>query len=657
MPYTLDMKSIAVLVYELTVEYNTSVLDGIVDFFEAKEDIKLIIAPINVPKSTSSEFDYQYWTGLKLLAAEQIDAYIVVTNSFLSNISEEELSKQLSILAPKPIISVSVPLNVENNTCICVSCDETYELIVEHLIKKHNKTKIGYFTAGLTFSEEAEIRFNAFKKALKKNGLELNQDYIFHGDFTPGTARDKILDTFKSKEEIKFEALLCANDHTAVGVLAAFNQLGIKCPEDVVLFGFDDANIALEAVPTFSTVNQAVDKTGFVAAEVAYDIVNGKSRDKTVVIPTEPVYRQSCGCFKTIVGDSSSYDKDGVLHDLSGKIQDTRRVHVRNVENFTTIFSLLSSMDTNSEFEDYLNTLLFDYKISNVYELSIVFYKEPVMLQKEDDFKVPEDAEFVFYSNSITHKHLLNLGENKLPVNPRKELVRNDKIDDLYGTYMLFPIYNKAMNYGYLLFHFYGNNYSLFSIYAKILANSIFQAYSNTNNIVMRKELLHENEILNKKSITDELTGLLNRRGFYEYGERVASSFVSMGKSGGILFFDLDGLKTINDTYGHKIGDLAIKLSAFVIKSAFRESDVVGRLSGDEFGVVAPGFPSRKIDYLREKLKELNEKVSKENDLPFTLSISVGCVDFSLENFDFQNLIKQADEKLYEEKRIKHARK
>ena len=45
----------------------------------------------------------------------------------------------------------------------------------------------------------------------------------------------------KSKEEIKFEALLCANDHTAVGVLAAFNQLGIKCPEDVVLFGFDDA--------------------------------------------------------------------------------------------------------------------------------------------------------------------------------------------------------------------------------------------------------------------------------------------------------------------------------------------------------------------------------------------------------------------------------
>ena len=169
--------------------------------------------------------------------------------------------------------------------------------------------------------------------------------------------------------------------------------------------------------------------------------------------------------------------------------------------------------------------------------------------------------------------------------------------------------------------------------------------------------LLQENEMLNLKSKTDELTGILNRRGFYEYGEKITSLSASMGKSGGILFFDLDGLKTINDTYGHKLGDLAIKLESYVIKTAFRDSDVVGRLSGDEFGVVAPGFPSRKVDDLRRRLKELNEMVSKENDLPFTLSISVGCVDFTPQNFDFHALLKQADEKLYEEKRIKHAQR
>ena len=65
------------------------------------------------------------------------------------------------------------------------------------------------------------------------------------------------------------------------------------------------------------------------------------------------------------------------------------------------------------------------------------------------------------------------------------------------------------------------------------------------------------------------------------------------------MFFDLDGLKTINDTYGHKIGDLAIKVEAQVLKAAFRESDVVGRISGDEFGVVAPGNKKKKVSALR----------------------------------------------------------
>ena len=650
------MKCIAVLVYELTIEYNTKVLDGIVDFFETKDDVKLIISPINVPNSSSSEFDYQYWTSLKVLASEQIDAYIVVTNTFLTYISPEELSAQLKILEPKPIISVSVPLDVKNNTYISVSCEETYELIIEHLVKKHNKTKIGYFTAELTYSEESKIRFEAFKKALAKNGLEYNEDFIFHGDFTPGKAQEKFQERIKSKDDLKFEALLCANDYTAAGVLSALDMMGINCPEDFLLFGFDDADIALETRPTFSTVNQAVDKTGFLAAEVAYNVINGKSYEKSVVISTEPIYRQSCGCFKKIVNDSSFYDRNGVLHDHSSKMQERKKHYVRNGANFTTIYSLLNSMDTSSEFEDYLNNLLFDYKIPEVTELSIVLYKNAMELKKNDNFCIPEEADFVFYSNSVTHKHNLFFGENSVVINPKKELVCNKKIDDLSGNYLLVPIYNRTMNYGYLLFHFYGKNYSLISIYAKILANSIYQAYSNSSNSARRKELLQENEMLNLKSKTDELTGILNRRGFYEYGEKITLLSASMGKSGGILFFDLDGLKTINDTYGHKIGDLAIKLESYVIKSAFRESDVVGRLSGDEFGVVAPGFPSRKIDYLREKLIKLNEQISKENDLPFTLSISVGCVDFSPANCDFQALLKQADEKLYEEKRIKHTK-
>ena len=80
------------MVYELTIEYNTTVLDGISKFFEDKNDVKLIIFPINVPKSSSAEFDYQYWTGLKVLASEEIDAYILDVLEPLEEFSGEVIA-------------------------------------------------------------------------------------------------------------------------------------------------------------------------------------------------------------------------------------------------------------------------------------------------------------------------------------------------------------------------------------------------------------------------------------------------------------------------------------------------------------------------------------------------------------------------------------
>ena len=125
-----------------------------------------------------------------------------------------------------------------------------------------------------------------------------------------------------------------------------------------------------------------------------------------------------------------------------------------------------------------------------------------------------------------------------------------------------------------------------------------------------------------------------------------------MDKFGSVFFCDLDGLKKINDTYGHEIGDLAIQTEAQVLKAAFRENDLIGRLSGDEFGVVAPGFPSRKIDDLRKKFKdtvklcavlggventtfakkwEVHEaKLNKANEIKSQISISLIKASFSL---------------------------
>ena len=221
----------------------------------------------------------------------------------------------------------------------------------------------------------------------------------------------------------------------------------------------------------------------------------------------------------------------------------------------------------------------------------------------------------------------------------------------------MLPIFLQSENYGYLVCRFPTNNYPVYTIFLKILVNAFVHSYVFSKKEEERAILAEKNQTLNFESKTDELTKLFNRRGFYEYGQQLLDVSVAAGQSGSVFFCDLDGLKTINDTYGHEIGDLAIKTEAKVLRATFRDSDLIGRLSGDEFGVVAPGLPSRKIEVIRERFKSINEEFSKAAKLPFILSISIGAVEFDAEHSDLKELLKAADKELYEEKKIKHANK
>lgn len=650
------MKNIAVLVYELTIEYNSTVLDGIVDFFEKKDDVNLIISPVNIPLSNSSEFDYQYWTSVKVLNSEIIDGFIVLTNSFLSYISTDTLSDMLKELSPKPIVSISVPLNIPGSKYIHVSSENAYEEIVEHIVKVHHRTKIGFFTAAMTYSKDSEERFNSYKNALKKFNLDFNPDFIIDGDFTPGVAKEKFLEKFKTKEDVHFDAVLCANDYTAAGVLNAIDQLGIKCPQDLLVFGFDDTEVALACYPTLSTINQSVEKTGGKAAEMIYDILSGKKTDKCYCINAEPVFRLSCGCMHILSNDFENINKKGKTLTDDKLVKFRLKNYSEISSNFTVIYNLLNQMDTAVELPDYLEKMKFYYGLDNVSELSIVMYNEPIKVEKEDKFIVPDEAKLIFYSNKGTRISKNFFCKKDYIFNPHKQVLPSEFFDKDKGRYILVPLYNRKMNYGYIAYLFYSHNYSLMSIYGKVLSNSLLQSYFNYQSSKQRDNLLKENQNLNITAKIDELSKLFNRRGFFEYGQKAIDLSISMDKSGSVFFCDLDGLKKINDNFGHDMGDIAIQSVAQVLKIVFRDSDIVARLSGDEFGIIAPSLKKESVCELREKLALENERISKEKKLPFILSASIGCAEFTKENSNLSEILTMADKKLYEEKCAKHTK-
>jgi diguanylate cyclase (GGDEF)-like protein len=167
-------------------------------------------------------------------------------------------------------------------------------------------------------------------------------------------------------------------------------------------------------------------------------------------------------------------------------------------------------------------------------------------------------------------------------------------------------------------------------------------------------ELAEYNNQLRYQTIRDELTGLYNRRGFMRIGFEQYQNFKSKNKGFLMFYADVDGLKQINDKYGHNEGDIAIKSVGELLSKSFRDTDIIARIGGDEFTVIALGASpideNTIMDRLNMNFNKYNKRVNKE----YSLSVSMGSAYFNpSENTEFEMLMKLADEALYKEKQKK----
>ncbi len=156
---------------------------------------------------------------------------------------------------------------------------------------------------------------------------------------------------------------------------------------------------------------------------------------------------------------------------------------------------------------------------------------------------------------------------------------------------------------------------------------------------------------LRSLALTDELTGLYNRRGFLVLAQQ-QMKLARRKKSGVLLFFaDLDGLKQINDSLGHLEGDLALVRTAEALRETFRDSDIVARLGGDEFAVLAIEASDESDDDMQRRL-ESNLQTASIADPRYALSLSVGVARFAPDSpVSIGALLVQADQAMYEKKR------
>jgi diguanylate cyclase (GGDEF)-like protein len=156
---------------------------------------------------------------------------------------------------------------------------------------------------------------------------------------------------------------------------------------------------------------------------------------------------------------------------------------------------------------------------------------------------------------------------------------------------------------------------------------------------------------LGNLALTDELTGLCNRRGFMAIAERQLKIGRRTGRGILLFFLDIDGMKEINDSFGHGEGDLALKRVAKALKMSFRDSDVIARLGGDEFAVLAIEASDNSESAIRARLAE-DLKAASSGETRFALNLSLGAVRINIcSNASIGEWMVRADQAMYEQKR------
>lgn len=162
-------------------------------------------------------------------------------------------------------------------------------------------------------------------------------------------------------------------------------------------------------------------------------------------------------------------------------------------------------------------------------------------------------------------------------------------------------------------------------------------------------------ENLRKMALVDELSQLYNRRGFmsvYQHYVKIARR----DRMDLVLFMvDVDGLKNINDRHGHLEGDRAIAAAARILKETFRASDLIGRIGGDEFVILAVQASDKDAGGIRQRLQTNLDRFNQTNS-NFTLSLSAGMTTFDPQaEISLEILLGQADQDLYQQKNNKKA--
>ena len=567
----------------------------------------------------------------RLINYEEYDG-IIILSDLIKNPRVLEMERQRILKSGKPAVSIN--LKLKDISCMRIDNYTGFYELVTHLIKEHNARNLFYIDGNETSLDFTERR-KAFRMALQDNQIELNRENIFtveHSSFNYGyNAASEI---FSSDRKLP-DAIVCANDLIALGVLKAAAERNIKIPEQLKIAGYDGNYFARDVIPAISTVNDNAFKIG---TESAKRVLTGFTEVQDFKIKSMPIYQGSCGCESKIITDQKLFS----LKFLS---------EISQSENFAAQLNQIEEIFTDAaDVFTLLTNLELFFSKSHAFEGSdfCIFLKADwasVLINSEEN--LPQNLSYGNQVQAITS--IQNNVKYPREIIKTKDLIPSKMHSDECNTFLFIPIFNHSYVHGYFVCK---NSLSMISNYHGHQWTRTFGACIER----FRKKNMYKqmSQQFLRLSTRDALSGMLNRVGM----EKLAKPFYQQNKHNGlttVLFFvDINSMKTINDKFGHLHGDLAVKTIAQAVLQVVPRNWLCIRYGGDEFLVVGNSKNYNGEDYCK-MITQMVLKKSSTMHLPYNLSASVGTLSVPANSpLSLEEAIEKVDEIMYEQKQMFH---
>lgn len=564
-----------------------------------------------------------------LIDYDVVDAVVIMHEKIKSNTVTNHI---IDSAKAKDVPVIVVDGDCEDAISIGFDYEKGFEKIVRHVIEDHGVRR-PHFMAGMKDNFFSDQRIEVFKKVIAENNIPYDESMLSYGDFwaTPASqAAKRILERGDLPE-----AVICANDVMALNVCDVFIKNGVKVPEQVIVTGFDGEDEIFFFSPKISSVSCNVIALADTVFDTIIKITDKQHVEHQILVEPQMIVNESCGCPKYIDQFLQDFrfnnnfyrfqDDIKVLIDVSGKIQMSK-----------TIEEAAACLDDDT----YLLRDRILHSVCCVINKSCLHEEVNYFSYTNDNVFEPEM--YLFYDGYSRKGGLpITRGETY----PGLKVLLDMKCPIIFSSlvYMDKPL-------GYVAYSF-----SSFNVmdYTSVLQITNLLSMGLGGYIIN----LHQQYLYNKVQElyrTDALTKLYNRYGFQAALEACIKDPENLGKPISFIACDLDGLKYINDNFGHDAGDYAISSVANALKSSCPEGTLCSRQGGDEMLAVVIGdhSPQQILDKIEQYFAELNQI----SGLEYEIHASCGSYTTSLtEDFDLDIALKQSDDEMYKVKKMRKA--